>query len=476
MLINYLVLGTAGWIALIRPLYGIGLLLLLEESIFFLGSKYAFVDLPIGHASPMDILPICILVGAFIRSRRARTACLRMPTPRFAVRPLLCQAVVPYVAWTAACSVVGLALGASEASFTVALRNVLITLAPWTLVPAVWLLRDESRAILRLMLVTAVITALVHLVITVFDIRSVMMTAYYEGDMLAPVSRWRATQMLRSGVPRSWPQGTPLIIFSFVFLSARMIVNSARTKTADIAFAAILLCSLTVTVTRSFLGLSAIGVLISLLLAHSTGLLTARLLVRSSVVILVVGTLGAGVVLLRSDYADFWLERLNKFSEDGRIFSPDNERGLNNLGALAAIEDRPILGYGVHDYPDRFARGSSGAVGGYHNDIHPLLGVCLSGGVFALVLFLRLHWLILSRCIRAHRSQRSLARHTLPYVTLVALNLVTNSVGAGGTTEGRGLAVAALFFGLLGAEIAHTLQLGRLAYVGGLTPRTAGEV
>ena len=475
MLVNYLVLSIACCIALTRPVYGIGLLLLLEESIFYFGTQYASVDLPIGHASPMDVLIICILLGALKYSHRRQETPTAWPAPRFSVGSLLRRAVVPYVIWIAVCSAAGLTLGTFDSSFTVAVRGILSILLPWALVPAVWLLRNECRTILRLMIATATITAIVHLAITVFDVRSVMMAAYYEGDMLARVSLWRATEIDRSDVVRALPQGSMLIVFILVFLSARISVSPARRTTVDFANAAILLWALLVTVTRSLLGLSVIGILISPLLAFLAGFRNSRSFIRFLLVIFALGTVGASFVFLRSDYTEFWMQRAQAFSRDNRIFSPETVRGLANIAAVDAIRDRPIIGYGVPDYPNRFTLGRADAAGGYHSDIHPLLGVTLSGGVFAVVLFLRLHWVILSRYIRTYRSQRSLALHTIPYLTLVALNIIANSVGAGGTTWGRGLVVAALFLGLLAAETAREFELPASVMRRVYVRRTAGK-
>jgi O-antigen ligase len=235
------------------------------------------------------------------------------------------------------------------------------------------------------------------------------------------------------------------MLYTAVFSFASFLAAGQRRGRWFLAMFALLFVSLLVTVTRSLVGLSLAGCFLATVLGTRLGI-AHRAIAR--VAYGAVAFAAMVVALLMSPYGEAWIERIDDFSNDSRIFSEETVRGINNLSALEAIQARPLWGYGMARYPDAYSRVAQ------ISDIHPLLEVGLFGGVAAIVLAVRLHWLLLSGFWLACKAERLLALRMLPYFTIFALSFLVNSAGAGGSLAGTGLLGIAVFAGLMAADFA----------------------
>jgi hypothetical protein len=371
---------------------------------------------------------------------------------------MLRVAILPYLGWLVFCQVVGLVGGnylKYHDSIAGVLRFNLESILPWALVPVVYgLSKRDTHRLLQLISVLMAITAICHCVIAVFDLRSMIMTAYYDpAGSATPIHSWRQHALVVAEVVRAWPSGVMLMIYLLVFLSCAKIVGHKHGRGAWASgVITLLVISLSLTVTRVYIALSLTGIGIGTLLALRLRTVSlGTVLTRTATAMLGLALIAAALFALRPDYKDQWLTRLGDFSEDSQIFSRTTSRGLNNLGALEAVKASPLIGYGVQDYPDEFALGSD-AVDNLHSDIHPMLSLCLASGIPGLLLFLRMHWLLFKgffvKCVGDRTRQLAL----LPYAALIILNVVANSTGAGGTIVGRPVFAFVLFVGLMARD------------------------
>ena len=457
-MIGYFILGLCCLVGLCSPVYGIGLLLILEASIFNLGYHFATVPLPIGYAGPMDLLLMAILIGAVCNTtKRHNSVAPAGSQGKYGgiasahsnnSRRSLCSAIVPYVVWLGACGLMAMASGDDIAGSRLAIRSAASYILPWVLAVAVWRMRHRSWTIVKMLIAISVGTAIIHLVIQLLDLRSVMMYAYYAGFGSDPsVLVYRKQLIAQAEVVRGLPQGTQLMLYTGVFCFAVFLATASRRRRLFLACFVLLLSAFAVTLTRSLVALSLAGCFCAMGIQMLLGIKSSRIDGRITAAVLSVGILG--MLLNATPYGRLWTERLHDFRKDRQIFSDKTNRGADNLAAIEAIKEQPVRGYGMGLYPDRFSK-SPTAKG---NDTHPMLAVGLFGGVAAILLALRLHLVLLSRTWLLCRIDKGLARRMLPYLSVFASSILVNAAGAGGSLHGRGLIPVAIYAGLMAAEI-----------------------
>lgn len=460
-MLNYLLLGASCLIVFLSPVWGIGILLVLETSIFCLGSHYATVPLPIGYGGPMDVLIVVILLGAIYRAGlRGVSACFdrqdgedaRIAFKRYRYsRNALLSAILPHLLWLGICGFLVLTFGRLEGDLKPAVRGAISNIIPWSLVAVVWLMRHRSRDILKIILAVAVCTAAVHLAIQFFDLRSLMMTAYWipaDPDLL--ISLYRQRKILEADVVRCLPPGSCLMLYSLVFCFATFLFDRSHKGWWLLVLYLLLTLALAITITRSLIVLSVAGCIFAIGFGIIFDLVSPRAVRRIVAWAFVAGILATVFLATQPRYRQNWIERLGYFSEDRRIFSEETVRGANNLASITAIQEQPFLGYGMNRYPERFSMIDRDV-----SDIHPLLKIGLFGGVVAIVLVIRLYLVLLWKFWLACRRERRLAAKMLPYLAILVTIMLHNLVGAGGSLTGRSLIPMALFVGLMAAEMAR---------------------
>lgn len=449
-------------LTLARPIWGVALILTLKCSLFNL-HQYVTVSLPVGYVEPTEALLTCAL-ARLLWNRRS--ASLKMYSDEisiyewFASRTLK-SAILPYVLWQALCCIRGALIWQGTEHSRFAIRFFVSGLFTWTLVAVMWMMRRRVREILQMVLVLSGVIAVIHLVIQLFDIRQVMAAAYWassgEYDFVA---QGRERWLQNAEYVRGLPQGVLLMVYSLLYVFARLLTKTRENwpSSYGYAFVALQCLAIGVTFTRSLAVQIVAGCLIvaylgSVLRLLDPWTLLSRVIIGVFLCALVFGAYAGA----KRGFLDYWKERTQQLfnSADYMILSEENEaRGKDNIASLNAILDHPILGCGTSRYPSKYSLRDVPAT-----DIHPFLQVGLVGGIPAMMLFLRLQWIIFWRFWQASSPLLEFRRQSLGYFSIIAVTgLVINLCGAGGTISGTGLIAMALFVGLMAAEFADSAE------------------
>ncbi len=424
-----------------RPLWGVAILLVLTSTLFHL-SQYATVPLPLGYVEPTEAVIAAALGRAAIDRFWRRS-------PRYLSRlsGTLVSAIVPYVIWQTLCAGRGLIVWAGSEHFRFALRFVLSGVLPWLLPLIALRYYDRTHSLFRAAFWIAFATAAVHLGIQLFDYRPIMQAAYIppapEGGEYGFVVEAMRLWIAQASIVRLLPQGILLIMFFAVFAAATFILNGwSRSKWPLIA-TVVLSAAVFITVARNLLFSLLAGVAAAVVLAFAFGLVRTRTMNRLLISFAAVAALATGVAALSPRLIGLWRDRVEQlFGEDSQIFSEENRaRGRDNLAAMSAIADNPVFGLGTSRYPQEYSLRLEPAT-----DTHPMLGIGLVGGIPAMLLVIRLQWLLIMGLVREIRRDRRLGRPLVPFLAVVVVNaLVVNLSGAGGSLYGTGLLAFVIF-------------------------------
>jgi hypothetical protein len=441
-------------VVFVRPVWGIPILIIVTSTLFQL-SQYMAVQLPVGYLEPTE----CIIFALCLRlvlDRQVISKGHSMIQP-FAkileedvtIKRVLLLAVIPYVIWQSFTILIGAISTAGTDYFRYGMRFFLNGIIPWLIIWVIWQLRYYKDKILYSVALITIITAVVHVVIQAIDYRAIMPIAYWgnPAEEYIFVYEQRMERLGYETLVRALPQGVMLILFFSVYYFSKYIIETYRQK---IFFILSIICfiAILITVTRSLLFSALCGFLITVFMAVYYRLYdftrTSRLF---NVLILLVFMTGAYSVLSPS-FLNLWQERLDaiRTGTDTKIFSYDNPaRGLDNVASIEAIKDSPFLGHGYPRYHHKYS---------YRNvpptDIHPLLQIGLVGGMPAILLFLRLLYLIIWKIGLPSLGDSERIIRILPFtVVLIMTACVVNTIGTGGTISGNGLIAMTLFIGLL---------------------------
>jgi len=470
---NLVLLILACLLAVARPLWGIALLLILQCSIFSLG-RFATVSLGIGYAGPGDVLVFCILLGALWQWRfRTRQYQLRFLNPYNKISPnqtpafhrlrygkfILVSAVLPYVIWQALCILRGIFIWQDTEFWNLTIRYLLSGIMPWSLALSVYLLRDRARDIIRITIIVASVTALLHTIILTLDIRPLMYGAYWDMSLVQTrQSQYFEDYFEQSDIVRSLPQGIYLMLFCLIYCFSRYFTESSKSSSRFyyLALSLLQMIAIAITYTRSLMAYIVAGCLITVFFSLILRLSPVRTLTRTAFSVAIVVLSAALVAAVNPRFMNMWTERIENITQDARIFSEDTNRGMDNIAAMSVIRDYPILGYGIPRYTEKY---SLREVPG--SDIHPLLMVGLVGGVLGIMLVVRLHFVLLVRLFTACRGNKIISRSLLPYLSIFALTFFINTSGAGGTLIGKHIFSMVLFTGLAVTELTHPFYISQ---------------
>ncbi len=461
MEIKLIILGSVCAIAFARPIWGIAILLILTSSLFHL-HQYATVPLPVGYVGPAEAILFSILLRIFWDRRQRGLQQFRNDESstrgRFAKKVLI-SAILPYVIWQTICCARGILIWQGTEHFRFAIRFLISGVFTWSLVAIVWTMRHQAKDILRIALVVAFVTALVHIAIQLFDYRPIMEAAYWRlSEEYDFVAQSRERWLVKEDFVRGLPQGITLILYVLLYSFCNLLIWKAKNKSRTfmlMVFTTSLL-AIAITFTRSLAAQAIAGCLAAVSFALILRLVRTQVII-SRMALGVVGVLLvlAGYAAVKPGFSNFWKERIQSFdSADHKIFSEENKaRGLDNISALNAIKDSPFFGCGTSRYPERYSFRDVPPT-----DIHPLLQVGLIGGILGMILIVRLQWVIFWRFWRASINDKEHQRQLIGYFSIIATTaLVINLCGAGGTLSGNSLITMALFVGLMAAEFTNPI-------------------
>ncbi|HIJ84007.1 MAG TPA: hypothetical protein HPQ00_07360, partial [Magnetococcales bacterium] len=430
---NLFVLGSFCIIALFRPIWGLALLLIAENSLFHIGTRFAAVALPVGYASTMDIFFVFLFMGAYyqyVRERKQRrvkefkqrggtdvantTVADGIPkkpkTLLIFARKTMSTILVPYLVWMSLCLFLGVVDGHPDIELVQQVRAGGVRLFPWSLVLVVWMLRSRVDTILQVALGIASLTALVHLVIQIIDNRPVLMAAYY--FLRDSQDAWilvRQALTENAELVRGIPQGIVLMVSTLVFAFTRFISGQSKVPKLDLAMAGIQVVAIAITITRSLVATFVLGIFMGIVFGLRRRARSRTLFERTMVSIL------GGVVFMgaffasNTRYLETWVGRVSELGQDAAIYSADTNRGLDNVSSLNAIMDKPVLGWGYHVYPVKYAIGPM-----LGNDIHPVLENGLFGGWVAVAITIYMFFALMKRFNEAGSKDIEVFSRLLP--------------------------------------------------------------
>ncbi|MBN1186143.1 MAG: O-antigen ligase family protein [Bacteroidales bacterium] len=441
-------------IVFIRPLWGIPILIIVTSTLFHL-SHYMIFPLSVGAIESAEAIIIIICVRLLLdkvlknRWKYSRAVDSIETEDDVFVKSVLLSAIIPYILWQTFTVFYGAVSSIGTEHFRFGIRFFLNGVVPWLIIWILWQQRNYKDKILYSVALITIITAVVHIVIQLTDYRAIMPMAYW-GNPSEEYMFVYESRMLRLGYEafiRALPQGVMLILFLSVYYFSKYINETLNRKTAA-SLSIICSVAIIITITRSLLFALLCGFLIALFLASYYHIInfTGKFRVMTLFAILVI--VASVYSAVNPTFLNTWQERLYALQTgfDAKIFSEDNPaRGLDNVASLEAIKDSPFLGYGSPRYHHKYS---------YRlvppTDIHPLLQIGLVGGIPAILLFIRLLYLIIWRIGLPSASNYKHIVRILPFTTILIMTaVVVNTIGAGGTINGNGLIAMTIIIGLL---------------------------
>jgi hypothetical protein len=434
-------------VAFLNPSWGFGILLLITSTLFHL-EQYVTVQLPVGYIEPTEALITAMLLHvALKRCGLSSHAGWHRPIAIRNEGESLKHAWIlmgVYCLWQTLCVLSGLVQYGGIDLLRFGLRFILAAVLPWLTLYILWKLSTaERKQIFNLAYVLALLTACAHLVIQLFDWRSVMTAAYWwvpengEQDF-----SWIKQWVDQNDFVRGLPQGIILIVFFAIVKFYDYAVESRR-RISDLIATLLLVSAVVITFSRSLIVTLLVGLLLVMILLTQLRSSKLAAAVRIAGMLFVFVLTVVGFDALRPGFLNFWTERIGKLEgADSQIFSEENKaRGLDNISSLRAIADHPVLGVGMPRYPPEYSLRS-----GPPTDIHPMLSIGLVGGIPAIFLvFVLQAGLFLPSLKRLVRFPH-LATGVLPLVAVLLLSSFgINMIGGGGTLFGAPIMFVTIF-------------------------------
>ena len=442
-------------IVFVRPVWGIPILIIVTSTLFQL-SHYMVIPLPVGYLEATESIIVVLCLRLFFDRKLQRNSNLMLQTctntleQEMMVKRVLLSAIIPYVVWQSITIFIGVVSSEGTEHVRYGIRYFLNSITPWLLIWAIWQLRYYKDKILYYIALITIVTAIVHIVIQATDYRAIMPLAYWGNPSAEYLHQYenRLSKLIYDVYMRVLPQGTILILFFSVYYFSKYIIGIYRQK-LFIILSIICFMALAITLTRSLLFSVLWGFLIAVILAAYYRLYDFTRIFRVfNILMLLFFVIGIYSATINPSFLNLWQERVDTLitGVDAKVFSPENpSRGLDNLASIDAIKDSPFLGTGSprhqHQYSYRL---------GPPTDIHPLLQIGLVGGIPAILLFLRLLYLIIRKIGLPALGDSERIVRILPFTAILIMTaLIVNTIGAGGTTSGNGLIAMTLIIGML---------------------------
>lgn len=452
---NIIVLLIICLIVFIRPVWGLPILVLVTSTLFHLW-QYMTVPLPVGYISATEailfILFLRLYLDKHLHSKKQAAMLVDSTTleQETLVKRVLLSAIIPYILWQSFTILRGTFFSTDTEHFRFGIRFFLNGIVPWIIIWIMWQLRHYKDKIFSAVALITIVTAIVHIVLQITDYRSIMPLAYWgsPSQEYLFVYESRMQRLLYEEFVRALPQGIMLILFFSVYYFSKYVIETHKQKTSLI-FSIICLVAIVITFTRSLFFSVLCGFLIALFLASYYHVLNFTEKFRAIKWLTVLALIAIIYVAVNPSFLNLWQERLDTLwttGSDAKIFSEENKaRGLDNLASIDAILDSPLLGYGSPRYPDNYSYRIVPAT-----DIHPLLQIGLLGGIPAILLFLRLLFLVIWKIGMPIAGDGQRIIRVLPFTAILIMTAcVVNIIGAGGTINERGLIAMSLIIGFL---------------------------
>jgi hypothetical protein len=449
-MLNVLLLALSCAIGVARPVWGLGLYLLFEHTLFWLGDKYTVVLLPVGSMSSADVLPVAILVGALAVQRRRNAVDCGRPLVETARRKLI-LAILPCISWVLGCFVISALDTHSRVPIGEFFRNLLNFVVPWALAPAMWILRQDSRTMRRLLIAAAVATSSIHLILMGLNLRSFFPAAYYGRDLWSTEIQQKGL-LHAGGFIRFYPAGLYLMLPVAVMLFTESLLAPPMWARRAFALAAIMFAGIWISFMRSAQVAVVFGMIAAMAVAIFAGPSLARVLARFLITSAVLVLSVTALFVANPNAVDYFNRRLvSAQSEATGLFDPATIRGANNLAALKALEESPLVGDGGN-YLSNARIANPEAM----HDVHSFLQIAVFGGTPALLLLIGgLANLLAStfQIVQRTRHNPGAAEMTAALATAVITYLFFSSLGYTSLLINRGGAVLSMLVGLLAAEL-----------------------
>jgi hypothetical protein len=384
-----------------RPVLGFGLYLLLHCSIFYL-SDHLYRAVPAGG--------FLLIYGVlYLGSRRAAAAAPRRLQGRVQAYGLV-QLVILYLGWRVFVSVVGATLGVSHDAAS-AMREAALWVAPFALLPILWNLRDRIDSLDLMVRTAALFTAIMQIVVAVSGSASLMRWAYLPDPTVR--ADWMESA-IAGGQGWAHPAGTLFFMLVGVRCFAELLTGKRRLWNS-IQYC-VTLVSVVSTASRSHTIAYVAGTLCAVALVLHLPRARRLASLGAAFGVLVI-CFGAAVAYVPANLLARLEGRFGHLQSEGSQLLSENpgrgagNRAEDNRGALEAIQEHPILGWGS----SVGVRELSHRRYGPGTDSHTLLCLASVGGVPLAFAYLALHLLFFSRTLKDARPKSPIGLDAYPY-------------------------------------------------------------
>ncbi|MCK4753235.1 MAG: O-antigen ligase family protein [Planctomycetes bacterium] len=423
---------------------------------------------------PLDIGLFCLLLGTYLNSSHGplgkRSLSLRTNHSLMSSEDynrsyrILLLAIVPYGVWQISCILVG---GFSNPFMEVG-HSIIKFILPLGIPFVILSMRDRRKQLMYAIFAILTATSVVHLFIQLLDIRSIMAIAYYSTH--ATIFEDRAAGIETATFVRAIPSCSTLMKCCVIFSFSSFVTNRFSKKISQLllSVAAIQFLGLFITHTRSIIGSIIIGCLFVVVFLFQLRVATAGSKRRMALAFLVFVLIIFAYSLKNRESISYWGRRMDSLNADAQILSTTTSRGLDNIGHINAIKDRPLLGHGMGSYEEKYSVRPEAA-----RDSHALLVVGAVGGIPAIVLAIYLQLALFygswKRCLANVESRQAM----IPYLAILVMFFGCNLFGIDSTFHSSSFFQISIIWGLIAIQpglpssnksVCHNMQKRNFLY------------
>lgn len=419
-------------VSLLRPFWGLISFLVLSFSLFQLG-QFFIVIFPVGHLGLSDVGVLCIFLGAYAHRKSYLTVNEKK------VLKIIFHAVIPLIIWMFFCILLG---GFTFGIKTIA-RMTFSYIIPFTIIFSIWFMRNKFKKILLAIFIISTITAFIHIVINMFDLRLISYYAY-NGFLSEKDSGISGINYIRY-----FPQSTDLIRMSFVFFFSYLLIKKMTFKKTIIIglLTSLLFISIFITLTRNLIAGFFLISILSIIFSYKLKYAVVRRTRNISILVLLFLIIMSANSTFQKTVINKWEKRMYSFGISMQIYKNITARGRNNIESFNYILKSPIWGYGIHSISTTWVRDKM--VG----DIHPIIKMGLIAGITGIILILRLYislfLKLLNKCKRNVENRGDL----FPYLMIILYIIISGFINSSYTDFAN-----IIFLGLMSAQLTFSLQ------------------